>query len=91
MMKMIRCGESFGLIQCDTHILDHVSDIFSEKAPYFKDTKISRANLRGHVESFAVDNGHPQQSAWTLIGSLHGSKIVRSVVFPPPIGCHHDL
>lgn len=61
---------------CDIHVPDNLTNKLSEMAPIFKNTEISRDDLRGHMKMFAEENGHLKQPSRTLIGSLHGSEIL---------------
>lgn len=76
MISDIKNGTMFGLVKCDLHVPDHLSSKFSEMAPIFKNTEISRADLRGHMKSFAEEDGHLKQPTRTLVGSLFGKEIL---------------
>lgn len=71
-----RSEEFFGLVRCDIHLFDHLTENVLEMALIFRKGNISHAHLRERMKSFAVDNVRLNKPTRTLIVRLHGSNIL---------------
>jgi len=75
-LELVKGGKMFGLIKCDISVPDRLRSRFSEMAPIFKNTLVSREELGEHMLSFAKETGRLKQPQRSLVGSLHGKGIL---------------
>ena len=66
----------FGIVECDIHVLDPLKAHFSEMPLIFKNTEISRENIRPFMKAFAEDNSIMPKPRRSLIGSFFATKIM---------------
>ena len=69
-------GTLFGCVECDIHVPDDLIEKFGEMCPIFKNVEISRNDIGEYMKSYAENNNIMAQPRRSLIGSLHGSKIL---------------
>ena len=65
-----------GFVECDIHVPIKLQDKFSEMAPIFKNTDVSRDNLSNDMREFAKRHGHFKRPQCMLVGSLKATKIL---------------
>ena len=69
-------GTFYGFVECDISVPDQLKHKFSEMAPIFKNTEISRQHLSEHMRQFAEEADTLKRPQRMLIGSLFGKKIL---------------
>ena len=52
-LKKIRDGTLFGMVQCDIKVTEHLEDYFSEQQPIFKNTEIRLDDIGDHMKEYA--------------------------------------
>ena len=75
-VSSVKEGEIFGLIEVDIHTPEHLKPTFSEMAPIFKNTNVSREDVGCHMKSFLEANDKLKTPQRQLIGSFFGEKIL---------------
>ena len=68
--------EFFGVVECDLSVPNVLREHFSEFCPIFKNTLVSREDIRETMREFAEKNNIMNQPRRMLIGSLHAEKIL---------------
>lgn len=63
-------------MEVDIRVPDNLKDKFSEMCPFFKNTNISRDDIRDFMKNFAEENNIMAQPRRSLIGSMKGEKIL---------------
>ena len=75
-LKRIRDGTLFGMVQCDIKVPEHLEDYFSELQPIFKNTEVGLDDIGEHMKEYAKSKNlltHPRR---TLVGSFYGDQIL---------------
>lgn len=75
-LRDLKDGKLFGLVECDLHVPDHLNDKFAEMCPIFKNVEVSRQDLSEHMREFAVKADHLRKPQRMLIGSMRAEKIL---------------
>ena len=75
-VKKIADGSFYGFVECDISVPKELEHKFTEMAPIFKNTEISRQHLSDHMREFAEETGTLKRPQRMLIGSLFGEKIL---------------
>ena len=69
-LSEVQHERSFGYVEVDIRVPDHLKGKFSEMCPIFKNTNISRDDIGEYMKAYAEE---PRRS---LIGSMKGEKIL---------------
>lgn len=75
-LRLIRDGSLFGLVECDIHVPPALLEHFEEMPPIFKNTDISKDDIGEHMKTYAENEGLMKKPRRSLIGSMFGKKIL---------------
>ena len=80
-VRAIKKGKLFGLVQCDVEVPSHLKKYFSEMQPVFKNTTISKDDIGPFMKQYADDKKLLNQPRRSLIGSFFG----KNMLFATPL------
>jgi len=75
-IKRIKDGSLFGMVECDIHVPDSLREHFSEMTPIFKNTEIAKDDIGETMRTYADTNNLLNQPRKSLIGSYFGKKLL---------------
>ena len=68
-LRLVRQGTLFGMVQCDLHVPEPLREYFAEMQPIFKNTNMSREHLSPLMRRYAEEHDVLKQPRRTLVGS----------------------
>ena len=74
-IQYIQDGRSFGFVEYDIEVPDHLNYYFSEMTPIFKNTEVSLKDVGQHMQDYAKEHNIKGIPRRLLIGSYFGKKI----------------
>ncbi len=75
-LKGVRDGSIFGLVECDLRVPPESRDYFTEMPPIFKNVNISMADIGNHMRQYAEEMNIMKKPRRSLIGSMFGVKVL---------------
>jgi hypothetical protein len=76
LLRAVRAGDLFGIVECDIGVPEWLKDKFSEMPPIFKNTNVTLDDIGDHMRKFAEDHNLMKRPRKMTIGSLFGEKIM---------------
>jgi len=75
LIKAIKDGEFFGIVQCNIEVPDHLKADFAEMQPIFKNCDVSRDDIGEHMKAYCEKNNEWRDPRRMLVGSYFGEGI----------------
>ncbi|KAJ8042582.1 hypothetical protein HOLleu_09367 [Holothuria leucospilota] len=75
-LQHVKTGDMFGVVECDITVPDHLKSKFAEMPPIFKNAQVGIKDVGEHMARYAEQQKVLKQPRRTLIGSMHGTKIL---------------
>ena len=71
LMRQIRCGQKFGVLDCSLRVPDNLRDKFSNFPPIFKNIDVGRDDIGDYMKEYAEQNDILKRPRRMLISSFH--------------------
>ena len=75
-IRSVRDGSFFGLVECDIHVPEHLYDKFSEMSPLFGHTKLGDEILSDHMRTFVREHNIAPSANRGLVGAMAAKKML---------------
>ena len=75
-LQAVKCGQLFGVVECDIEVPEHLKPKFSEMTPIFKNVEISRDDIGEYMKAFGEEHNIMPRPRRSLVGSFFGKKIL---------------
>lgn len=75
-LKQVKEGTLFGMVECDIETPSHLRDVFSEFQPIAKHAYMGRGDIGPHMRKFAEENDLLKKPTRTLLCSYFGKRML---------------
>ena len=75
-LRGVRDGCLYGMVECDIHVPDDLVERFSEMPPVFKNIDVGKDDIGQHMKSYAEESHALNVPRRTLIGSMKGKQLL---------------